>query len=691
MGKGFETSALFVILSMFLLMFFTANAIQSKKKVLSFYFGLLFSFAVIALFHIGRLIFGPEFLSMGIFNSATANFIGSWSELGIFFGLTALLSLSASEFIGNNKVIKILNYIVLGIALFFVMLVNFSAVWVLLGILSVTLIVYNLYLHKVSGQIFGKKNISIPAIIVCVLSLIFVIGKGPIGGFLPTHFNISNMEVRPTTGSTIDIAQATLAKDPILGVGPNKFVNQWVTQKPSEINNTQFWNIDFNTGSSLILTSLITVGFLGFLSWLLFLGTLIYLGIKLVKKSQNNKFNHYLALSSFFAVVYLWMFSIIYVPGIVILGLSFLFAGILLSFFYQDEIIKIKTISLAQNKSALLVVTIAVIALLPLCGGYFNIKKATASIQSQKSLIAVNVEGDLGKAVELMTKASQTFKTDIYYRLLTEMNLVQLQFVLNQKDIPAETIQQQFQTVFGNTVANAQTAVNLGADDYQNWALLAKVYGAVVPLKIEGAYDNSSKAYIQAIQLNPKNPLLILSLANLEIANENIEKAKEYIVGAIQMKNNYSEAYYLMSQLESNAGNNEQAIKIIEALANVTPDDPQVFLQLGFMNYNKQDYKQAVVSLERSVGLNPYFADAKYLLGLTYDAIGEKEKAIGQFEDLKILIPNDTNISAILENIKNDRDPFYGLQQQTQAPADEEITETDEQIGEDEDAGDSEE
>ena len=132
------------------------------------------------------------------------------------------------------------------------------------------------------------------------------------------------------------------------------------------------------------------------------------------------------------------------------------------------------------------------------------------------------------------------------------------------------------------------------------------------------------------------------------------------------MKNNYTEAYYMLSQLELNEGNKDTAVEIIEALATVSPNDPQVFLQLGVFKYEDKDYENAQNFLERAVTLNPYFSDAKYLLGLTYGFRGEKDKAEGQFQDLKILNPEDENIETILENIKAGRDPFFGFQTENQ-------------------------
>ena len=592
--------------------------------------------------------------------------------MGVFSGLIALLALSASEFVGQNKTIKISSYIVLGTALFLVALVNFSAVWIMLGVFSLTLTLYSFWLAKNKGETRDNKtHLPILSLIVFLVALVFVFAKAPVGNFLPSLFNIQNFEVRPTIGATIDIAQATLTQNPLLGVGPNNFASQWVLHKPLGVNNTMFWNVDFNSGSNFILTSLVTVGILGFLSWFLFLAALIFYGLKLMKISRQNKFEHYLILSPCLATLYLWMFAVIYVPGTVILGLSCLFTGILLALFYQAGIVKTKTIFLRENGKIkiILITVITFISLAFISGGYFIAKNTTALIQSQRSLRAVNAEGDLGKAVELMSKAAENSKNDAYYRLLTDMNLAQLQFVLNRQDVPAETLQQQFQAVLGNAVGNAQTAVRIGGKNYQNWTSLGRVYSAIVPLKVAGAYDSALNSYVEAINLNPSNPALVLALANLELANEDIEKAREYIGRSIQMKNNYSDAYYLLSQIELSAGNNEQAVKVIEALANMTPNDSRVFLQLGALEYNFRNYEKAIISLEKAVLLNPYFTDAKYLLGLSYDNTGEKGKAIGQFEDLNILNPNNENITTILDNLKKGQKALFGLEQQSSSPA----------------------
>ncbi len=669
-GFNFGVNSFVMVLAFFLLMFLAARLFIEKKKVLYLYAGLLFSSIFMLFFQVLRLIFGPDFLSFGVLNTTSSNLIGAWSDFGVFFGLISVISLLTIVFMRDNKAIKMVGYATLVGSLFFVALVNVLSVWFVLFSAALALIIYNFITNKKKEHETKKKNTSIASWVVLVISLFFVVTisvGGSIGNFLPSMFNIQNSEVRPSVGSTIDIIQASLASDPIFGKGLDGFSKQWSMSRPVGINNTQFWNLDFNTGANFVLSSLVTVGLFGFFSWVLFFGLIIYFGLKLLKGlSRRNQFDHYVTLSVFFATIYLWFFSFISTPGVVIFALSFLFTGVLLSLLYQEKIVKVKKFSLANKtgKSIVLIIVVIGLFLVSAFSYYLFVKKVSSSMKVQKSLIVLNAENDIDKSLELMVGAAEGSKNDLYYRLLSEMNLLKLQSVLAQEDVAEEVLAEQFQTIFANARVNAEIAVSIDSKNYQNWLALGKVYGSVVPLKIEGSYDEAIKYYGEAINLSPTNPSLALTLANLEIANEDIEKAKGYIGSAIQLKNNYTEAYYLLAQIESAAGNEEEAVKIIEALAVQTPNDPEVQLQLGFFKYNKQNYEEAIPYFEKALELNPVFADAAYLLGLSYNGVGKTEEAINLFTSLQQAIPEDENIGAILENIKAGREPLFGLEQQ---------------------------
>ena len=218
LGVAFEVSSFVTIATLFILMFLSAKAFQTEKQVLYLYTGLMISAVITIIFHSLRFILGPEFLSFNILNSSVSNLVGNWNELGIFFGLIVIINLIANEYLGKNKIIKIYSIVLMVISLLFIWLVNFNLIWIFLGIISLFLIIYNLILSKFNLKELYKK----PSIYVFLITLIFILFQGKIGGILPSLLNTSNLEVQPTIASTLDIAKPTLKENPILGAGPSK-------------------------------------------------------------------------------------------------------------------------------------------------------------------------------------------------------------------------------------------------------------------------------------------------------------------------------------------------------------------------------------------------------------------------------------------------------------------------------------
>src|SRR6202008_5110804 len=113
---------------------------------------------------------------------------------------------------------------------------------------------------------------------------------------------------------------------------------------------------------------------------------------------------------------------------------------------------------------------------------------------------------------------------------------------------PAQA-QQQFQSALSASVSAATTATKLGPDNYQNWAVLGEVYQVVVPLNISGAYAQSKAAYQHAIALDPTDPTLPYTVAQLDIAQKDYPDAEADLTKAISLKNDYTQAIFLLSQL----------------------------------------------------------------------------------------------------------------------------------------------
>ncbi|MDO8564936.1 MAG: hypothetical protein Q7R88_02995, partial [bacterium] len=557
-GGGVEVGTAINILLLSLLVFLVPLFIRAKEQVFGTYMALFLSFFVIALFHVLRFFFGADFLSFSLFTDPVGNMVGKWNDLGIFFGAIALLSLITAEFISLSRLFKIINYTALCLSLLFLAVINFNEVWWVLGLFSLMLFVYLIaYRRERESEEEAPQEVRrrIPGISLAVLliSVIFIIWGSALGGPLSTFFKIPpQIEARPSWQTTFSVAKEALSENLLLGSGPGTFVGEWLKYKPAAVNSTIFWNVDFNYGVGLIPTFLTTLGILGLLAWLTFFGFFCYAGFRAMLSQIPDIFSKYLITSSFLVALFLWVFSIIYIPSQTIFALAFLFTGLFLAALIHGQFVPLRFIPFVEKPKAGFV---SVLLLILLLIGFLTLafalsKRYVAAWNFERGVRAVQVAGNIDGGQKLIASAAALHKSDLYYRLLSELGLVRMNALLGRTagTATADELRSEFQTLFGEALGAAREAVTLRPTNYENLIQLGRVYESVVPLKIEGAYENAKAAYDEAIKHNPRSPAIHLIAARLEMARENNAAARENIAKALAEKGNYTEAIFFLSQ-----------------------------------------------------------------------------------------------------------------------------------------------
>ncbi len=665
-GLGYEIGTFTSVLMLYVLMFLSAIFFQQGKRVTRLYSVLLLSAVVVFLYQLLRFVF----LSFGlpfaeVFTTLPENLIGKWADMAIFFGLTSILSFTTLELLSLSKKTKLALRSILAISIFVLILINLKLSWIIVGFFALIVFVYTISFGK--GDAVSNDERRIPAIpfAILLLSLFFVLAGGVLGNLIYSSLNIPQEIIRPSWGQTIDVAKGTLIENPIFGAGANRFDSQWLLFKPSEINNSPLWNIDFSYGIGLIPSLMVTTGGLGILAWLIFLGVFLYQGIRSVFLARIEESYHYIMLSSFLSALYLWIFSFFYVPNITILFLAFLMTGIFIASLVKAGVIKNYNFSFLEDPRIGFVSVLVLILLIisSVTGGYILFQKFLSVGYFQRSIVSFSIEGNLDKAEQSIVSAVKLNKNDLYYRTLAEMNLTRLRIVLSQSDVSEETIRAQFQAISQAAIQNALTATDIDGTNYLNWTTLARVYGSLMQLGApEGFYDNAKQSYEKAFVVNPYSPSIVLAQAQLEVTAGNNEEAKEFIAQALNLKNNYTEAIFLLAQIQADEGNLSDAISSVEVASFVSPNNVGIFFQLGLLRYKDTDYEGAVSAFERAVELNPSYSNAKYFLGLSYSKEGYRKKAIEQFEQILLLNPGNADITKILRNLKNGRRPLSGVE-----------------------------
>ncbi|OHA17073.1 MAG: hypothetical protein A3H57_04990 [Candidatus Taylorbacteria bacterium RIFCSPLOWO2_02_FULL_43_11] len=683
LGQGFETGSFLAVFIGFLAVLVLPLYFKTKDTIFSALVALMVSFVVVALFEISRFAFGPNFLSMGYFTDITSNPIGQWNDLGVFFGLFAVLSWITSEFFDLGNMAKVFVYAILAVSLFFVAVVSFPMIWYVLALIAVILVVYLRSTNKRASSFgmdsgAGSKRWPIVSVAVGLLALIMIIPvwqkpEGAtesirtnvgsiIGSKLATSFNINQIDVRPSWQSTMNVAKQTLKSDPILGSGPNRFASEWLKYKDPSVNSTIFWGTDFNFGIGTLPTFIVTSGLLGTIAWLFFIGCFLYVGFRSMFVPVEDKTDRYLVTMSFLGALFLWIFNLIYAPGNVVSALTFITTGLFVASLVSANLSKMKS-GEYTGKPKLSFATVLVLIftlVVAVTAEYFILQRYIAYVQFQKGVLAANGAEGANEAEAKIASAAKISENDLFYRALTELGLIKLNTLLSESttDKTPEAIRTNFQNLLGTTLNHANRAIEIDKTNYANWLVRGRVYELIVPLKIEGAYNFAKTTYEEAIKINPHNPAIYLMLARLESTNGNNEAALSYIDQALKEKANYTDAVFMKAQIEIAEGKIKDAIKSVESAAIIQPNDPTILFQLGFLKFNDKDYTGAIQALEDATRLNPIYANAKYFLGLAYEKMNRDSDAIKQFTELKETNPDNAEIDLILSNLKAGKAPF---------------------------------
>src|SRR5690606_9207967 len=103
----------------------------------------------------------------------------------------------------------------------------------------------------------------------------------------------------------LPILKHVLSEDPIVGIGPNKFIDAWRLYKDPLINETPLWDASFVGGSGFVPTGFATTGLVGALAWLGFLFLLLWHGWRVfLMTSKSDLFWRASAMITFLSSVY---------------------------------------------------------------------------------------------------------------------------------------------------------------------------------------------------------------------------------------------------------------------------------------------------------------------------------------------------------------------------------------------------
>jgi tetratricopeptide (TPR) repeat protein len=222
---------------------------------------------------------------------------------------------------------------------------------------------------------------------------------------------------------------------------------------------------------------------------------------------------------------------------------------------------------------------------------------------------------------------------------------------------PSEADQQQFIAASNQALTFADAAVAQAANEPSHYAVLAAVYNNLAIAGVENAVERATTSISTAQALDPKNPTYALLTAQLAANRGDVEASRFALQQALQQKNNFAQALYLLAQIDIAEGNQEAAIATTQAIIRLEPNNPTRYYQLGILQSSAENAPAAKQAYTQAIQLDPNFANARYLLALLQIADGELDAALSGLQFIQAANPDNEELSALITTLESGEVP----------------------------------
>ena len=567
-------------------------------------------------------------------------------------------------------------YIMWALAGLFVLLlvhVNLWTLWLAVVVALAVALVIALYrnIWQARGAHYSLRQFMMPLFII-IAAMFFVLARPSFPSFLTPL-----TEVSPSASATFDVAKSALiSKDFAFGTGPGTFGFAYSEHKPLIINQTLFWGVQFAQGFSPLLSYLTTWGVLGMLAFLAFVGLVFKTGLQHFTRTRRDDGDdtrkiRAVGLASFTAFTFFVAGFILHRGDPVLLFALFVSAGIAVSSLRVAGVIRDKKIDITQSSRLLAVGAVASILIISsAAAGIYAL--GTRYIGEVVFSRAVNGFAKTGDVTQTLTRLNSALSynndNDQFLRVSSQALMVRVNEIINDPNLSNEDRANLLNTTVQNAATIARRATVVNPAEVQNWIQLGVVYEKLIGL-VQDVDVLAADAYGQAALREPTNPFLRLTAARAYIAagrilqsrGQNAQAQEKFDLAiikldeALELKNDYAAARFLLVFANDLAGNVQQAISEARQVLAADPRDVGALLQLGLLQYRTNDFTGAKATLERLLTVQANNADGRYMLGITEARLGNTSEALRLFTALAKENPNNVQVAQILNNLQSGR------------------------------------
>jgi len=586
---------------------------------------------------------------------------GSTEILGVFLSIVSVFLLVYLAFKGlasmrngvqgvlekkKEKIQTIFNYILIFSILGLLLVINFWPAWLIMCLSLLAFLVFS-FRKRLFKEDVNHLSLPILFLLIAIVFLFF----SPLQGLFPANSIVNNLpsEILPSQKVSWGIAFQGVKESPIIGSGLGNFSYLFNKFKPASFLNTAIWQIRFDKPVTHIAELLGTTGILGIVSYLLLIGMFLLVSFMIVNGKDASSHNSLFTLSILLGFIALLIGQFFYYQDTTLAFAFWFFLAF--GVVSWKKVVKETTFSFKDFPEIGLICTVVFWAILVgFLFFYFTMGKLYVADVYYRDYLTNPTEMKLTlEEANSLQKAGQLADSGtVYHIILARAYLAEL---VKEVQKP-EPDNQRLANIVALAVAEGKKAVELSPNRVTAQETLGFIYRDIRGLA-EGASEWGIRVLGQAIELEPRNPILISELAKFYVGNEDLERAKELFTRALEIKSDYVDAAVSLSILEENEGKTEEAIKLMAELVSKVPSSVDARFQFGRLYYNQGQYDKAIEQFEIAMRIFPNHSNSIYSLGLAYQKKGDKTKALEMFKKVLELNPGNKEIQDRIDEVSS--------------------------------------
>lgn len=153
-----------------------------------------------------------------------------------------------------------------------------------------------------------------------------------------------------------------------------------------------------------------------------------------------------------------------------------------------------------------------------------------------------------------------------------------------------------------------------------------------IELHQQGCLAEAEAQYRAVLRAEPNNVIAQHQIGLIELQRGKLDSAHAWVSRALQSGPDFANGYLTLGAIERERGHCEVSLAALDQAVSRLPQNPKAYASRAFTLLALQRHRDVIADLERALRLGAETADYRQALGISFQALGELEAALPQYQ-----------------------------------------------------------